>query len=76
MKALLSALAGSAAGSLLSYVLVRVFAVWYGPRYIHSDSDIGDAYVASLVFMLVCTVAGAVVGFKLHRRKNGSSKRR
>lgn len=68
VKPVLFALAGAAPFAALSYLLVELFASWYGPRYIKSDDDIGDIYMISLVFMAVCLVAGAVLGFRISRR--------
>ncbi|MCW7540471.1 hypothetical protein OOT46_21845 [Aquabacterium sp. A7-Y] len=65
MKRLLYTVAGGALFAVLSYFLVELFAQWYGPRYIKSDSDIGNIYMISLGFMLVCLIIGAVFGFKL-----------
>ena len=60
---------GAVAFLLASYALVRLFASWYGPRFIESDSDINDAYMGSLIFMLISVVVGAIVGFKLSGRR-------
>lgn len=59
---------GAAAFAIVSYGLVGLFASWYGPRYIKSDHDIGQAYMGSLAFMLVCLIAGAIVGFRVARK--------
>lgn len=68
MKRLLFTLLGAVLFALVSYGLVELFALWYGPRYIKSDSDIGDAFMASLAFMLAFLVAGGVLGYKLATR--------
>lgn len=59
---------GAAIFVIASYGLVELFASWYGPRYISSDDDIGQAYMWSLVVMLVCLIGGAVVGFRIARK--------
>ncbi|SEK54124.1 hypothetical protein SAMN05216359_102140 [Roseateles sp. YR242] len=59
---------GAAVFAIASYGLVELFASWYGPRYIRSDDDIGQAYMWSLGFMLVCLIAGAIVGFRVARK--------
>lgn len=68
MKRLLFTLVGAALFAVASYGLVELFALWYGPRYIKSDSDIGDAYMAALGFMLACLVGGGVLGYRVARR--------
>jgi len=69
MKRALFTLLGAVVFALVSYGLVELFASWYGPRYIKSDSDIGDAFMMSLGFMLICLIAGGIVGFKWAGRK-------
>ncbi|TXD78750.1 hypothetical protein FUT87_20570 [Mitsuaria sp. TWR114] len=69
MKRALFTLLGAVVFALVSYGLVELFASWYGPRYIKSDSDIGDAFMMSLGFMLICLIAGGIVGFKWASRK-------
>ena len=69
MKKLFFSLSGAALFAVLSYGLVELFALWYGPRYIKSDSDIGDAFMWSLGFMLLCLIAGGVFGYRLARKR-------
>lgn len=69
MKRLICALVGATLFGGLSYGLVELFASWYAPRYIHSDSDINDVYMASLCFMLVCVIAGGAFGFSWGRTR-------
>ena len=69
MKRALFTLLGAVVFALVSYGLVELFASWYGPRYIKSDSDIGNAFMVSLGFMLICLIAGGIVGFKWAGRK-------
>ncbi len=59
---------GAAVFATASYGLVELFASWYGPRYINSDEDIGQAYMWSFVILLVCLIAGAVTGFRVARK--------
>lgn len=59
--------------STQSYGLVELFALWYGPRYIKSDSDIGDAFMVALGFTLVCLMAGGVLGYRLAGRPSRST---
>ena len=68
MKRLLFTLVGAALFAVASYGLVELFALWYGPRYIKSDSDIGDAFMVALGFMLACLVAGGVFGYRFAGR--------
>ena len=72
MKRALFTLIGAIVFALLSYGLVELFALWYGPRYIKSDSDIGDAFMVALGFMLICLIAGGVMGFRMSARKSRS----
>ncbi|WP_431260596.1 hypothetical protein ACQ86G_11050 [Roseateles chitinivorans] len=73
MKRAFFTLLGAIVFALVSYGLVELFALWYGPRYIKSDSDIGDAFMTALGFMAVCLIAGGVVGFRwAGRRPKGS----
>lgn len=69
MKRTFFTLLGAIAFLLTSYVLARLFGSWYGPRFIESDSDINDAYMGSLIFVLVSVIAGAIAGFKLGGRR-------
>jgi len=69
MKRALFTLLGALIFALMSYGLVELFALWYGPRYIKSDSDIGDAFMTALGFMLICLIAGGVVGFRWAGRR-------
>ncbi len=65
---ILGLVTGVAVFAFVSYGLVELFASWYGPRYIKSDDDIGQAYMGCLAFMLVCLIAGAVTGFRVARK--------
>ncbi|WKB55962.1 hypothetical protein N7L95_28230 (plasmid) [Eleftheria terrae] len=69
MKRFLYTLGCAAGAAVLSYYLVRLFGLWYGPRYIQSDEDIGNVYMASLGFMALCLVVGGVAGYKLARKQ-------
>lgn len=69
MKRLLFALIGGALFGFASYGLVELVSSWYAPRYIRSDSDIGDAFMVSLGFMLMCVIAGAVLGYRRGGRR-------
>ena len=69
MQRLLFAITGAIVLALASYGLVELFALWYGPRHIKSDSDIGDAFMTALAFMLICLIAGGVVGFRWAGRR-------
>lgn len=64
MKRVLAAGAGAVLFTVIGYGAVELFASWYGPRYIRSDSDIGDAYMIALAFILLSAIAGGVLGFK------------
>jgi hypothetical protein len=68
MKRLLFTLMGAALFAVASYGLVELFALWYGPRYIKSDSDIGDAYMVALGFMLACLIGGGAFGYRFAGR--------
>ncbi|ANH67023.1 hypothetical protein [Mitsuaria sp. 7] len=70
MKRALFAVLGAVLFALLSYGLVELFALWYGPRYIRSDSDIGDAFMGALAFMLVCMITGGIVGYRWASRRS------
>lgn len=61
---LLFAILGSVLFALVSYWLVELFALWYGPRYIKSESDIGDAFMWGVAFMLICLITGGIVGYR------------
>ncbi|PIM55042.1 hypothetical protein CS062_00460 [Roseateles chitinivorans] len=63
MKRALFTIVGALLFALGSYGLVELSASWYGPRHIRSDSDIGDAFMASLVFMAICSIVGGALGF-------------
>ncbi|ALV08379.1 hypothetical protein DES44_0512 [Roseateles depolymerans] len=71
LLSVLGLLIGAAVFGVASYGLVDLFASWYGPRYIRSDQDIGQAYVWSLGFMLICLIAGAITGFRAARKWTG-----
>ena len=68
MKRLFFTLMGAALFAIASYGLVELFALWYGPRYIKSDSDIGDAFMVVLGFMLACLIGGGMLGYRFARR--------
>lgn len=68
MKPFVYALLGAMLFAVLAYGLVDAFAHWYRPRFIQSDSDIGEAHMWSLVFLLCCTIAGGILGFRRARR--------
>lgn len=72
MKRALFTFIGAIVFTLVSYGLVELFALWYGPRHIKSDSDIGDAFMVALGFMLVCLIAGGVIGYRFSARKSRS----
>ena len=69
MTRALFTLLGATVFALAAYGLVELFAAWYGPRYIRSDSDIGEAFMASLAFIVASLIAGGVAGFRLSGRK-------
>lgn len=72
---ILAATLGASVSAAASYGLVELYALWYGPRYIKSDSDIGDAFMGALAFMLFCLVAGGVLGFRCAARRHLSGPR-
>ena len=69
MKRVLFTVLGSVLFALVSYGLVELFALWYGPRYIKSESDIGDAFMGAFAFMLICLIAGGIVGYRWAGRR-------
>lgn len=69
VKVAFGALAGAALFGVVSYYALALFARWYGPRYIHSDSDINDVYLPMLIIQLVLPVAGVYLGYRWARKK-------
>ncbi|WP_343640420.1 hypothetical protein [Roseateles sp.] len=69
MKRLLFTILGAALFDRVSYALVELFALWYAPRYIKSDSDIGNSFMAALGLIVLCSIAGGVLGFRRTSRK-------
>lgn len=67
------ALCGAVAAGMLSYFIADLFAYWYGPRFIRSDSDINDAYMGCLIFMAISVALGAVMGYRRAREKTAPS---
>ena len=68
MLRLLSISAGFVAFGLIAHGLLSAFAFWYGPRYIKSDADIGEAYVVALCTLLVSALLGGFVGNEVFKR--------
>ncbi len=73
IRGTLYALCGAVAAGMLSYFIADLFAHWYGPRFIRSDSDINDAYLGCLIFMAISVALGAVLGYRRGREKTTPS---
>jgi hypothetical protein len=68
MLRVLSISTGAVTFGLLAHGLVSVAAYWYGPRYIKSDADIGDAFMVALCILLLAALVGGFFGNKVFKR--------
>lgn len=73
LRAVLATLAGAALFAVVSYYSLALFARWYGPRYIHSDSDINDVLCADAHRSARAPHGGAYLGYRWARKRNPGS---
>lgn len=75
VRTALATLVGAALFWTVAHYALDAFAYWYGPRYIRSDEDINDAFLAMLVAELVLLFVGAYLGYRWGRRRARQARR-
>ncbi|MCL2590658.1 MAG: hypothetical protein FWD67_07235 [Betaproteobacteria bacterium] len=53
----------------VAYWIIWLFAVWYEPRYIRSDSDIDAVFLPTLVILILSILVGAYLGYRWARKQ-------
>lgn len=61
-------LTSASVGYIVIRLLAPFFLNWYGPKYIHSDEDIGEIFMVLLVVLIAVTIIGGLLGNWLFKR--------